>query len=323
MIAIILFLYLCAYGNAMSQELSGVEPLALLPVLAASNLDTPETISLGKTLFFDPMLSGNNQVSCATCHDPKYGWGDGEIRSIGVTGVVLSRHTPSLFNTAYQTRWFWDGRAKSLESQILGPIQNKDEMGQDLGELVEELENSPLYVAMFTKSFGTATINVARLSAALAAFERTLLSNQSAFDAYLRGDQNALTHAEKRGLALFKGKARCILCHHGSNFSDRGFHRIGLARVKGLDMDEGHFSVIPIASQKGSFKTPSLRSVALHPPYMHHGGLATLQDVISFYNRGGDVAKNRDPQIQPLSLSQQEKKDLIAFLHSLTSQVVY
>ncbi|GAV19686.1 cytochrome c peroxidase [Mariprofundus micogutta] len=306
-------------GN-IETGLSGAPALSLLPALPvpADNPQTAEKIALGKKLFFDPILSGDNSISCATCHDPGKGWGDKLPRAFGVPGEELGRNTPHLFNTAWQQRWFWDGRAVSLEEQSLGPIQAAGEMSQELHELVSELNQNAEYRQMFSDAFAQAAISPDTIGKAIAAFERTIISSNSPFEKYLKGDSQALNASAKRGTQLFKGKARCVLCHNGPNLTDNGFHNIGVAAAGPAGKDAGRYAILPLPSQRGSFKTPGLHSVALTAPFMHNGSIATLKQVILFYNRGGDVKENIDPQIVPLQLTQLERDDLLAFLHALT-----
>jgi len=317
------FMPLKASAESIESGISGAPALMLLPSLPVpiDNPQTPAKIALGKKLFFDPLLSGNNSISCATCHDPGKGWGDALPRAFGVAAEELGRNTPHLFNTAWQLRWFWDGRALSLEEQSLGPIQAGGEMNQNLDLLVEELKADDAYRALFAIAFTDAGISVVTITQAIAAFERTIVSSGSSFERYLNGEKAAMPDDARRGLELFRGKARCILCHNGPNLTDNGFHNIGVAPAGPAGADPGRFAIIPLASQQGAFKTPGLHSVALTAPYMHNGSLATLENVILFYNRGGDVGENRDPQIRQLNLSRQERGDLLAFLNALTGKV--
>jgi len=215
-----------AQAAAIETGISGAPAITLLSALPQGNRNK---VALGKKLFFDPVLSGDNSISCASCHNPEKGWGDGIPRAVGVPGKELGRNTPHLFNTGFQLRWFWDGRAGSLEEQALGPIQGAGEMNQNLNALIAELKRSDAYLRMFTRVFGKQGISAATITQSLAAFERTIVSSGSPFEQYLHGDKQAMTAQAKRGLALFTGKARCILCHNGPNLTDNGFHNIGVA----------------------------------------------------------------------------------------------
>lgn len=283
-----------------------------------SNLLTPARVDLGKALFFDPRLSGSNWISCTTCHNPALGWSDGLPTAIGNRMKVLGRATPTILNTGYQKFQFWDGRAKSLEEQALGPIEAEDEMGAKIDETLKELAGIPGYVEMFNHAYPGEGISKETLAKALSSFQRTIVAGNAPFDRWVRGDGQAVSESAKRGFALFEDKARCALCHQGFNFSDNGFHNIGL---KG-NTDLGRGAKVPVRILKGAFKTPTLRDIALTRPYMHNGAYNTLEEVVEHYNRGGDEKESLDPNMQPLNLSAQEKADLVEFLKTLTSSQV-
>lgn len=274
-------------------------------------------VNLGRTLFFDPRLSFNQTQSCATCHNPQRGWGDGQTVSQGARGNRLSRNTPPLYNLAWNELFFWDGRAKSLEEQALAPITSPDEMNQPLDQLLPKLQGVPYYRQEFQAVYGSQGITAETLAQALAAFERSLIVNDTALDRFVQGDQQALTPAQQRGKQLFEGKARCVKCHDGANLTDGGFHNLGL---KGPD--PGRQAVTQDATLQGAFKTPSLRNAALTAPYMHDGSLLSLEQVIEFYDRGGDERATADSEMQPLKLSKAEQADLQAFLQALTQELV-
>jgi len=285
----------------------------------ANNLMTPERVELGKTLFFDPRLSGSKWISCATCHNPVLGWSDGLPKAIGHGMKELGRATPTILNSAYQRLQFWDGRARTLEKQALGPIGAEHEMAGNLDSLPEDLAAIPEYNRMFEAAYPGEGISKNTIAKAIASFERTVVSNDAPFDRWLKGEDGYMSEAAIRGFELFKGKAKCAACHSGFNFSDNGFHNIGLPD----NDDMGRYRIIPIAVLKGAFKTPTLRDVALTAPYMHNGQYKTLMDVIEHYNRGGDKnLGNLDPNLKPLNLTGQEKKDLVTFLKSLTGDPV-
>ena len=281
-----------------------------------NNRITTARVELGKMLFFDPRLSGSNWISCATCHNPLLGWSDGLPKGIGHDMKELGRATPTILNTAYQPLQFWDGRARTLEKQALGPIESKGEMHQDLDELVKELSALKGYRDAFEKAYPGEGITKNSIAKAIATYERTIVSTDSAFDRWVKGETHAMSKAAQDGFQVFLGKGRCVLCHGGFNFTDNGFHNLGL---KGDD-DPGRYAIRKIKILKGAFKTPTLRDVALTAPYMHNGMYKTLEEVIDHYDRGGDVKDNLDPNMQPLHLTATEKANLVAFLKSLTGE---
>lgn len=271
-------------------------------------------IRLGKTLFFDTRLSGNGQMSCATCHNPQFGFSDGQRVSLGANGNKLRRNTPHLYNLAWGTIFFWDGRAKTLEDQALMPVASHDEMNMPLDKLIGKLKTVKFYQDNFQKVYPDAGLTEKTLASAIASFERTIVSRNSPFDMYLQGDKQAISPAAVRGIKLFQGKANCIACHQGPNLTDDSFHNIGITGA-----DQGRAEILKNPYFSGAFKTPGLRNVALTAPYMHDGSVDTLKDVIRFYNLGGN--KGADPLIKPLHLTEEEMDDLVAFLNSLTEPV--
>lgn len=283
----------------------------------ADNAPTPARAELGKALFFDPRLSGSNWISCATCHNPSLGWSDGLPTGIGHGMNILGRSTPTILNTAYNKILMWDGRKATLEDQALGPIGADVEMNQDIGELVKELDAIPGYREMFDKAYPGQGITPGTIGKAIASFERTVVSTEAPFDRWRRGDEKAVSEAVKRGFEVFKGKANCAACHMGFNFSDDGFHNIGL-RSLGEKEDVGRFAHRKVKVLRGAFKTPTLRDVALTAPYMHNGIYRTLEEVVEHYDRGGDVKEHLSPNMKPLGLNDQDKRDLVEFMKSLT-----
>ncbi|MDH5229984.1 MAG: c-type cytochrome [Gammaproteobacteria bacterium] len=273
-------------------------------------------VKLGKMLFFDPRLSGSNWISCATCHNPARGWSDGLPTAIGHGMTKLGRATPTILNTTFNPVQFWDGRATTLEEQALGPIQAAGEMNQNLDELVRELNEIKGYRKAFKKVYGDEGITKANIGKAIAAYERTITSTDSKFDRWISGKEKSLSKAASRGFKLFEGKAACVSCHSGFNFTDNRFHNLGL---KGTE-DLGRMAVSQNEKDKGAFKTPTLRDVELTAPYMHNGMYATLEDVVEHYDRGGDAKENLSPLMQPLNLTKREKADLVAFMKSLTGK---
>ncbi|WP_240009264.1 cytochrome-c peroxidase [Leptospira sanjuanensis] len=281
------------------------------------NQPTPDRILLGKTLFFDPILSGSNWISCATCHNPGLGWSDGLKTAVGHNMKVLGKNTPTILNGAFGNKMFWDGRADNLEAQALGPIASPDEMNQNLDEAVLELKNIQKYKDLFAKAYPGEEISANTIAKAIANFERTIISTDSPFDRWKKGETNAISKSAQSGFALFNGKANCASCHQGEHFTDNGFHNIGL---KSNRKDVGRFKIVPVKSMKGAFKTPTLRDVDFTGPYMHDGSYATLEEVVEHYDRGGDETSNLDPNMAPLKLNFQEKADLVAFMKSLTGK---
>jgi cytochrome c peroxidase len=287
----------------------------------ASNPTTPAKVALGKILFFDPRLSGNGTMSCATCHNPSLGWSDGLKTGIGINGHVLARGTPTIVNTGANTQFMWDGRSKSLEDQALGPMKAAEEMHTDIPAMVRMLGSSAGYRDLFAKAFPGQAIDETTVAKAIAAFERSVVSNDSRFDRWLAGDRRALSAAEFRGWQVFQDPQRgnCATCHAGPNFTDNGFHNLGIAKAEG-QADEGRFKVRALASMKGAFKTPTLRDVELTAPYFHDGSAPTLMAVVEHYERGGDDKSNLSKDIRPLKLSAQDKEDLVAFMKALSGR---
>ncbi len=298
-------------------------PFHLYPLLApptpAFNLQTPAKIELGKTLFFDPRLSNDNTLACASCHVPALGFSNGQRVAKGVNGRLGTRNVPSLYNVAYRTQLFWDGRSSSLEHQALQPIQNPIEMDQDLSQLVAELGAVPGYVAAFRAVFGTGP-SADGIAQALAAFERTILSNESPWDRFMAGDDAALSESALRGVRIFNERAKCVTCHNGPNFTDNQFHALGLPKREGMADDAGRFAVTRNDEDLETFRTPSLRQVADSAPYMHNGMFATLEEVLEFYVKAEGRPAHRHPLITPLDLlTERDKQDLLAFIRSLSA----
>jgi cytochrome c peroxidase len=293
-------------------------------VIPPDNPMTAEKVELGRLLFFDRRLSVDDTVACATCHAPEHGFTDGRKTSVGVGGQVTARNSPTIINRAFSAAQFWDGRARSLEEQVKLPLVSPVEMGMPSHEvMIEKLRRIAGYQPLFQRAFGTAEINLDRVSQAIAAFERTALSGNSPFDKFQAGDHAAMSETAQRGYALFRDKARCEKCHIGFNFTDEKYHNLGVswdARSKKFK-DEGRFAVTKNKEDRGAFKTPSLRGALTQTaPYMHDGSQATLEDVIEFYNKGGEKNLYLDQHIKPLKLTAQEKAELIEFLKALTGE---
>jgi cytochrome c peroxidase len=275
---------------------------------------TAEKIDLGRRLFFDPLLSADRKIACASCHQPHHAFSDTVPRSRGVYGRVGSRNAPTLVNVAYARTLFWDGRLETLEDQVLRPIQDSLEMDLGLDELVARLGHDTAYRRPFRRAFAdsiTAT-NVAR---ALASYVRSLRFGDAAIDRFRAGDTGALSPEARSGLRLFVGKANCSACHPGPTLTDEQFHNTG---VSWGSADLGRFMVTQAEEDRGRFSTPTLREVACTAPYMHDGSVATLEQVVEFYDGGGAPNPYLDPEIQSLRMTTGERRALVAFLRSLS-----
>jgi cytochrome c peroxidase len=305
-------------------------PLGLPPVpIPPNNPETAEAIALGHKLFFDKRLSRDNTVACASCHNPAIDFTDGRRNSLGVGGKTGTRNAPTVLNAAYMPLQFWDGRAASLEEQAAFPISNPLEMDQGHDIWVANLDSDPAYKAAFQRAFGPGPATIGKVENALASYERTLLSGNSPFDRYqYGGDKKALSPAAIRGLQVFLNpqKGNCVACHTINRsyalFTDGKFHNTG-AGVDGEGnlTDVGRFLETKNESDKGAFKTPTLRNVALSAPYMHDGSLKTLKDVVDFYAGRGNSNPNLDPKMKSIELDGRDRVDLVQFLESLTGEM--
>ncbi|MBY0506255.1 MAG: c-type cytochrome [Bryobacteraceae bacterium] len=295
-------------------------PLGLLPVqFPKDNPYSADKVALGKLLYFDTRLSADNTVSCATCHAPQFGFTDGKAVSDGIKGQRGGRSAPTVINRAYSLNQFWDGRAKSLEEQAGGPMQNPIEMGNTHAGVVKAIQAIPGYAPLFAKAFGSPEIDIDRTTKAIATYERTVLSGNSAYDRYKVGNTAALSAAQVRGMDIYFNKAKCDQCHEGINFTLNSYHNLGVGIDKATP-DAGRYEVTKNDADWGAFKTPTLRDIARTAPYMHDGSLATLEAVVDFYNKGGIKNKNLDEKMKPLNLSPSEQTDLVAFLKSLNGE---
>ncbi|MFT3824430.1 MAG: cytochrome c peroxidase [Chitinophagaceae bacterium] len=295
-----------------------------------------DIVELGKYLFFDPRLSGSNQISCASCHEPELGWSNGRTVGVGHDHQLGTRNVPSLFNAWYAKKFFWDGRADSLEQQAVAPISNDLEMHEFPGKLEDELANVPFYKEKFTQVFGKKhPVTINHIMKAIAMYERTITSRPSPFDAFVTGKYTAMTDQQVWGLHLFRTKARCMNCHNGPMFTDEGFHNIGLAYYGRKYEDLGLYNITRKKEDVGKFKTPSLRDVALTRPYMHNGLFEDLEGIVNIYNVGGARTKRKPEQandtlfpetsaiLKPLQLTKEEKEAVVAFLHSISTSTSY
>ena len=306
-------------------------PLGLPPVpLPEDNPPTAQTIELGRRLFFSPLLSVDRSLSCSTCHNPTNGFADPSNVSTGIHGKKGTRNSPAVINAAYNKVQFWDGRAATLEEQVSGPMMNAIEMGHTLDGVERAVGRDPQLSKMFEKAFGPGPVTMEKITKAIAAYERTLVSGNSPFDRFLYGgDKTAMSESAQRGLEVFRNPAKgnCAVCHtigaEYALFTDHAFHNLGV----GLDQegelaDEGRFAISGKDSDRGAFRTPSIRNVALTAPYMHDGSLKTLKEVVDFYVGGGSSNPHRDPEIKPLThLTKAERTDLVSFLESLTGEM--
>ena len=303
--------------TAINIHVLGPQKIAPLPpvVVPPNNPQTALKIQLGKQLYFDTRLSQDNTISCATCHNPALGWSDEGPTSLGINGQRGGRRAPPVSNAAYLPLQFWDGRAPSLEEQAKGPIANPVEMGNTHEVMIRTVDHIPGYVEEFKTVFGTDHITLDQIAQAIAAYERTVVTTDSPFDRYVRGDDGALTPLEKEGLAVFNGKGHCTACHWGGNFTDGRFHNLGVKPSTTGKEDLGRYEITKNEQDKGAFKTPTVRDAARRPPYLHDGSEKSLASLVEFYNRGGDVRSTTlDPLMVPLGLTQHEKKALVAFM---------
>ena len=296
----------------------GLDP-EVSPWIPADNPLTPEKVELGKKLFFDPRLSVDRNVSCATCHHPNFGFSNGAPVAAGFKGQVGNRNSPTVLNRLYSKAQFWDGRAASLEAQALGPVQNPVEMASTLPAMISALDKIAGYKPDFEKAFGSAEITADRVAKAIASFERTVLSGNSAFDRFQAGDTNAISESAKRGFAVFMAKGNCAQCHPLPNFTDEEYHNLGVGMNK-PNPDLGRYKVTKNEEDKGAFKTPTLRDIANTYPYLHDGSEKTLLAVVEFYDRGGIRNPHLEEKMKPLELTKKEQADLVEFLKTLTGE---
>src|SRR3954453_6862584 len=319
-----------ARNNRSLETANPVRPLPT-PPLGLDNLDNqpsavaPERVRLGRWLFFDTRLSADGTVSCATCHVPGRAFSNGKRFASGGGGPAGVRKTPSFINAAHafvRNRFGWDGHATSLEEQSLLPVANPAEMGSTASRMVSTLRHISGYAPYFEQGFGDRAITPERVASALADYERTRMSGNSAWDRWERGDARALSPSARRGWDLFTGDAHCSRCHYGPNLTDGAFHNLGLGWDAASERytDEGRGTITGRPGDRGAFKTPTLRDVARHPPYMHDGSRATLRDVVQFYVQGGVPNPHLDTQIRPLHISHGDIDALVDFLVALNGE---
>jgi cytochrome c peroxidase len=307
---------LLASCAAPSQKDESGRVSALPPVQhPADNPATPQKLALGKQLFVDPRLSGSGNMACQSCHYRNLGWTDAQVLSRKDNGDLNARHTPSLYNVGYQTLWYWDGRAPTLEAQILAAW--KGQTGADPDKVAALLNTIPGYRSQFQAAFGT-DATPALVTQALAAYLREKVSTDSPWDRYEAGDRRAVSKDAITGFALFSGKGRCVACHVPPYYGNSTFYNIGLEHGK-TKPDPGRSNVTKDEADRGAFKTPSLRSVALGAPYFHDGSAATLVDAVRYMAEGGKEDPNRSVLLTPTGLTDREIAQVVAFLESLTS----
>lgn len=338
---------LCVVGCiAIPASGQNATPPKIEPLPAAPTAANPKMVALGKALFFDPRLSGDATISCATCHDPNQSFTDGLELSKGYPGTLYFRNTPSLINASLQKSFYWDGRMSGddLPTLVRDHISEAHFMQADGRLVIERLRQIPEYVAQFDEAAGGEP-SYGRILGSVTAFVSTLRSGEAPIDRHLNGDASALNDSARRGMALFEGKAGCISCHNGPLLSDQSFHNtgvpvnqkiftdperhitfrrfmrtIGVGECATLDHDIGCQCVSKDHKEDGRFRTPSLREVALTAPYMHNGIFASLEDVVEFYNAGGGTSERKDKRLKPLNLTDNEKSDLVAFLAAFSSK---
>ena len=295
-------------------------PLGLPPVIwPADNPYSAARVELGRYLFFDARLSANGKVSCATCHPPEHAFAGGEPAPLGVTGKALRRRAPTLINRAYGRSQFLDGRAATLEAQVVGPVTHPDEMATTREAAAGAIARIAGYQALFERAFGDSEISFDRITKAIASFERTILSGNSPYDRYLNGDKNALSREAKRGLEIFERNGECSECHSGFNFTNEKFSRLGI----GPDQEPPDLGLAEISGKsrdEGKFRVPTLREVVRTGPYMNDRRFKTLDDVLEFYRKGGQPGRHLDSRIAPFFLDGRAKADLTAFLESLSGE---
>ena len=286
----------------------------------ADNPLTAKKVELGRLLFFDKRLSKNDTIACASCHLPAKGFADGMPVSTGINTLKGGRSAPASINRVFSKGQFWDGRADTLEDQSIGPFVSPVEHGFiNHDELVAKIKRFVGYRKMFQDAFGREVV-IEDVGKAIASFQRTILSGNSAVDRFdLGGDEKALSESAKRGLELFRGKARCTRCHSGFNFTDEKFHNLGIGWDTNT-VDLGRYMVTNNPEDIGAFKTPTLREIARTAPYMHDGRFKTLEEVVKFYNQGGIKNPHQDNTIIPLELTEQEQQDVVALLKSLNGE---
>lgn len=313
------FIVFCCFAAVLSADTTGRRAEFQRPLAIPFPTDAPydfEIATLGKMLFFDPRLSGAQNMSCASCHNPSFGWETPVDRAVGAANTPLGRHAQTIINGAWVAPFFWDGRAATLEEQAAGPITAAVEMNATFEQVVARLSEVDEYVAWFQRVFPGQGITREGILTAIATYERTVVSGWSRFDRWVDGQDDALNAQEARGFEVFVGRGECASCHAGWNMTDNQFHDIGLGTD---DIGRGALDTAN-PDMQFAFKTPGLRNIALRAPYMHAGQLATLEDVVLHYASGGIARPSLSPEMSVLSLSDRDIADLVAFLGTLTEE---
>lgn len=277
----------------------------------------PQIATLGKMLYFDPRISGAQNMSCASCHNPSFGWETPVDGAVGAMNTRLGRHAPTILNQAWVHPYFWDGRADTLEEQAAGPITAEVEMNATFDEVILRLDQVEEYRRWFERLFPGEGISENTITLSIATYERTVVSGWAPFDRWIEGDSDAISEAAKRGFELFIGEAECVACHTGWNFTDNQFHDIGLPTD---DIGRAEFDPYDVEA-RFAFKTPGLRNISLRAPFMHNGSVETMADVIVHYSTGGIQRPSLSPQMVDFELTPQDISDLVAFLDTLTEEV--
>lgn len=328
----------CGREPPAAMALESANPLAPLPKLplgvegkvkweevAGDFKVTPARVRLGRWLFYDKRISADGTISCATCHRPEFAFSEPTPVSTGIKGQKGGRKAPPIINAAWPIYpvYFWDGRADSLVAQAKGPMENPIEMGNTHAAISKTVAAIAGYRPYFKEAFGDDAVTIDRVAEAIAAYEATLLSGDSRFDRFVKGDKKALTPQEQKGKELFEGRATCVECHLGTNLSDAKFHNLGVGwnEKEKKFADEGRSKISKDPAELGAFKTPSLRDVTKHAPYMHDGSLATLKDCVEHYNQGGIKNPTLDPKMKKLDLKPDEVDALVAFMKTFDGEV--
>lgn len=305
-------------------------PVGMLasPETPKDNPTTQAKVELGRRLFFDPILSSDGKTACSSCHQPDHGFASPDPVAIGVEGRKGTRNAPSILNAAYAKSLTWDGREPTLESQVLGPLTNKLELGGDIDLVLSNLKKEPTYVAQFKKAFSkqngdSEKITTENVAKAIASFERTVIGGDNGVDRFRRQDYRALSQSARTGMWIFESRGGCWKCHNGPNLTDEDFHNTGVS-FGVSDRDTGKMAVTQDDQHAFQFRTPSLRNVELTAPYMHDGSIKTLREVVEFYNRGGSPDDPKlDEKMKPLGLSETEMDHLVEFLKALTGEQLH
>jgi cytochrome c peroxidase len=326
LLSIIIFIGGCSSKNNSDKAIRKLQtPLGLETLeqfIPRDNPLTEEKIALGRDLFFDRRLSVDGTVSCDFCHSPILGFSEGRYFASGVFGLKSKRNTITLLNRLFGQEYFWDGRVQSIEKVITDHIEDENVFGNNLENVVSTLSNDKKYQEKFENVFDR-EINIEGISKAISTFVRTLISGNSPYDKYVAGDKSALSKSALRGMKLFfSDRLKCSLCHTGPNFTDEKYHNNG-TKIDSLNPDLGRYLVTNKESDRGKFRTPTLRDISRTSPYMHNGSIKGLNDLIDFYDEGGITNNYKSPVIKPLHLTKEEKVDLKKFLRSLTGENYY